>query len=65
MAIELVKHPQLLLVRQSGAIVIHPRHTGLRIDFLRIVGDIGVREKAPQRKGKAAVVHRRIFNVGL
>ncbi len=65
MAIELVKHPQLLLMRQPGAVVLHPRHAGFRVDMIRIVGDIGVGEESPQREGKAAIVHRRIFRIVL
>ena len=63
MAIELVKHPQLLLMRQAGAVVLHPRHAGFRVDMIRIVGDIGVGEEPPQREGKAAIVHRSIFRI--
>ena len=63
MAIKLVKHPQLLLVRQSRTILFHPGHAGLGIDFLRIVRDIGIGQKTPQREGKAAVVHRCIFRI--
>ena len=64
-AIELVKHPQLLLMRQPGAVVLHPRHAGFRVDMIRIVGDIGVGKESPQREGKAAIVHRRIFRIVL
>lgn len=64
-AIELVKHPQLLLMRQTGAIVLHPRHAGFSVDMIRIVGDVGVSEESPQREGKAAIVHRRIFRIVL
>jgi hypothetical protein len=63
-AIQLVKHPQLLLMRQPGAVVLHPRHAGFRVD-IRIVRDIGIGEESPQREGKAAIVHRRIFGIGL
>ncbi len=42
MAVELVEHPQLLLMRQPGAIISIPRHTGLGVYFLRIVERIGM-----------------------
>ena len=63
-AIELVKHPQLLLMRQASAIVIHPRGAGFGVNMVRIVGDIGVSGN-PQREGKAAIVHRCIFGIVL
>lgn len=65
MAVELVEHPQLLLMRQPGAIIIHPRHTGLGVYFLRIVRDIGIGEESPDREGEAAIVHRRVFGIRL
>ncbi len=33
--------------------------------MLRVVGNIGVSKESPQREGKAAIVHRRIFRVRL
>lgn len=63
--VQLVKHPQLLLMRQPGAIVIHPGDAGLRVNLLRIVRDIGIGEESPQREGKTAVVHGGIFSVRL
>ncbi|MNC31716.1 hypothetical protein D3C75_800460 [compost metagenome] len=65
MAIELVKHPQLLLMRKPGAILIHPRHAGFGVDMLRIVGNIRVRKESPDRESKTTIVHRRIFGIGL
>ena len=65
MAVELVEHPQLLLMRQPGAIIIHPRHTGLGVYLLRIVGNISIGKETPDREGKAAIVHRRIFGIRL
>lgn len=65
MAVELVKHPQLLLMRQASAIFFHPRHAGFGVDMLRIVRDIGVSEETPQREGEAAIVHRRVFCISL
>jgi hypothetical protein len=35
------------------------------IDMLRIVRDIGIGQESPQREGKAAIVHRRIFGIVL
>ena len=64
-AVELVKHPQLLLMRQASAIVLHPRHAGFGVNMLRIVRDIGVSEEPPQREGEAAIVHRRVFCISL
>ncbi|CCK05787.1 hypothetical protein BN128_4092 [Cronobacter sakazakii 696] len=65
MAVELVKHSQLLLVRERGAILIHPPRTvgGVKLLWLKAV--IDARKKAPHRRRKAAVVHSRIFHVVL
>ncbi|CCJ95608.1 hypothetical protein BN131_3281 [Cronobacter malonaticus 681] len=65
MAVELVKHTQLLLVRERGAILLHPPRAVGGVKLLRLQPVIDTREKAPHRRRKATVVHGRIFHVVL